>query len=75
MRARHGAPLELLQIAQVVLIEEPDVGRAGTEHRKALDALVQALLSHETLAEEEILEVTGLPPAPPLSGRPRAVAS
>ena len=45
------------------------------EHRKALDALVQALLSHETLAEEEILEVTGLPPAPPLSGRPRAVAS
>src|SRR5262249_29151431 len=40
------------------------------EHRKELDALVQALLVHETLDEEEILKVTGLPPAPPLETRP-----
>ena len=40
------------------------------EHREALDALVRALLARETLGEQEILEVTGLPPAPALSGRP-----
>ena len=37
-----------------------------TTHRRALDALVQALLERETLDEQEILAVTGLPPAPPL---------
>ena len=37
-----------------------------SEHRKQLDALAQALLSRETLNELEILEVTGLPPAPAL---------
>ena len=36
------------------------------KHRKALDALVDALLTQETLDEKQILEVTGLPPAPPL---------
>ncbi|MBD0356986.1 MAG: ATP-dependent zinc metalloprotease FtsH, partial [Rubrobacter sp.] len=40
--------------------------RLLTKHRKELDALAQALLERETLDEEEILEVTGLPPAPPL---------
>jgi cell division protease FtsH len=40
------------------------------EHRKQLDALVEALLARETLDEREILDVTGLPPAPALeSGR------
>jgi cell division protease FtsH len=40
------------------------------KHRQQLDALVQALLERETLDEREILEVTGLPPAPALeSGR------
>ncbi|MBC5766991.1 ATP-dependent zinc metalloprotease FtsH [Ramlibacter albus] len=42
------------------------------EHRAALDALVAALLKKETLAEDEILEATGLPPAPQLEGRPVA---
>jgi cell division protease FtsH len=36
------------------------------KHRKAIDALVRALLERETLDEKEILEVTGLPPAPTL---------
>jgi cell division protease FtsH len=40
--------------------------RLLTEHRKGLDALAGALLERETLDEEEILEVTGLSPAPPL---------
>ena len=35
-------------------------------HRQRLDALVAALLEHETLDQEEILKVTGLPPAPAL---------
>jgi len=41
-------------------------------HRKQLDLLASALLSRETLNEQEILEVTGLPPAPALeTGRLR----
>jgi cell division protease FtsH len=35
-------------------------------HRKQLDALAEALLLRETLNEQEILQVTGLPPAPAL---------
>jgi cell division protease FtsH len=35
-------------------------------HRKQLDALVDALMARETLNEQEILEVTGLPRAPAL---------
>jgi cell division protease FtsH len=35
-------------------------------HRKQLDALAQALVARETLNEQEILEVTGLPRAPAL---------
>jgi cell division protease FtsH len=38
-------------------------------HRRQLDALVAALLERETLDEEEILEVTGLPAAPALDER------
>jgi cell division protease FtsH len=37
------------------------------EHRAELDALARALLERETLDQEEILEVTGLPPAPTLA--------
>jgi cell division protease FtsH len=40
--------------------------RLLTKYRGELEALAQALLEHETLDEQEILEVTGLPPAPPL---------
>jgi cell division protease FtsH len=43
-------------------------------HRKQLDALVESLLAHETLDEQEILDATGLSPAPVLeSGRVAAV--
>jgi cell division protease FtsH len=40
------------------------------QHRRELDALVAALLEHDTLDEQEILRTTGLPPAPQLEGRP-----
>lgn len=45
------------------------------QHRRQLDALVAALLERETLDEKEILEATGLPPAPELENRPLAVRS
>ena len=44
--------------------------RLLTLHRDRLDALVQALVTRETLDERQILEVTGLPPAPALEGAP-----
>jgi cell division protease FtsH len=44
-------------------------------HRRALDALVEALLARETLDEKEILQVTRLPPAPALPDHPLAVAA
>ena len=40
--------------------------RLLTAHRKQLDVLAEALLARETLNEQEILEVTGLPHAPAL---------
>ncbi|MFP5406615.1 MAG: cell division protein FtsH, partial [Gammaproteobacteria bacterium] len=43
------------------------------EHRRQLDALVAALLEKESLDEQEILDVTGLPPAPALETRPLAL--
>ncbi|NLD68084.1 MAG: ATP-dependent zinc metalloprotease FtsH [Limnobacter sp.] len=43
------------------------------KHRKQLDALAAALIAQETLNEKEILEVTGLPPAPQLETRPLPV--
>ena len=44
-------------------------------HRKQLDALVEALLARETLDEQQILEVTGLPAAPRLESTRVSVAS
>jgi cell division protease FtsH len=43
--------------------------RLLTKHRGELDVLARALLERESLDEEEILEVTGLPSAPPLENR------
>jgi len=41
-------------------------------HRRELDALVEALLAKETLDQHEILQVTGLPPAPAVPELPLA---
>jgi cell division protease FtsH len=47
-----------------------DAKRLLRAHRAALDGLVAALLAKETLSEQDILQATGLPPAPQLEARP-----
>jgi cell division protease FtsH len=54
------------EVRKIIGESHDEAKRLLTKHRKALDALAEALLARETLNEEEILEVTGLPPAPAL---------
>jgi len=61
-----------VEVQRIINDCHEEAKRLLTQHRKSLDALVQALLARETLAEQEILEVTGLPPAPELAGAPLA---
>ena len=57
------------EVHRIIDESHAEARRLLTEHRKSLDALASALLERETLNEEEILEVTGLPPAPALDTR------
>lgn len=54
------------EVFKIIKKSEEEAKRLLRQHRKALDALAEALLARETLDEQEILEVTGLPPSPPL---------
>ena len=54
------------EVRRIIDESHEEAKRLLTLHRKQLDALADALLSRETLNEQEILEVTGLPPAPAL---------
>jgi cell division protease FtsH len=54
------------EVQKIIGESYDEAKRLLSAHREQLDALVEALLSRETLNEQEILEVTGLPPAPPL---------
>jgi cell division protease FtsH len=54
------------EVRQIIGESHDEARRLLSAHRKQLDALAEALLARETLSEQEILEVTGLPPAPPL---------
>jgi cell division protease FtsH len=54
------------EVQRIIGESHEEAKRLLTAHRKQLDALAEALLSRETLNEQEILEVTGLPPAPAL---------
>jgi cell division protease FtsH len=58
------------EVLRILNEAHEEAKRLLREHRPALDGLVSALLARETLAEEEILQATGLPPAPLLEGRP-----
>ena len=57
------------EVQRIIAESHDQAFRLLNEHRGQLDALAQALLTRETLGEREILEVTGLPPAPALETR------
>jgi cell division protease FtsH len=54
------------EVLKIIGDSHDEARRLLSAHRKQLDALAEALVARETLNEQEILEVTGLPPAPPL---------
>jgi cell division protease FtsH len=54
------------EVLRIVGESHAEAKRLLTAHRKQLDALAEALVARETLNEQEILEVTGLPRAPAL---------
>jgi cell division protease FtsH len=54
------------EVQKIIGESYQEAKRLLSAHRKPLDALAEALVARETLNEQEILEVTGLPPAPPL---------
>jgi cell division protease FtsH len=54
------------EVLRIISESHEEAKRLLSAHRKQLDALAEALLARETLSEQDILEVTGLPPAPPL---------
>jgi cell division protease FtsH len=55
------------EVLRIINESHEEARRLLSQHRKQLDALAETLVSRETLNEKEILEVTGLPAAPPLS--------
>ncbi|HJU64752.1 MAG TPA: cell division protein FtsH, partial [Gemmatimonadaceae bacterium] len=61
------------EVRRIISESHDEARRLLTEHRRELDALADALLERETLDEQEILEVTGLPAAPALDS-PRVAA-
>jgi cell division protease FtsH len=64
------------EVRRIIGDSYEEAKRLLSGHRKQLDALAEALLARETLNEQEILEVTGLPPAPSLNdGRLAAAAA
>jgi cell division protease FtsH len=54
------------EVRRIINESHEEAKRLLIAHRTQLNALAEALLSRETLNEQEILEVTGLPPAPAL---------
>jgi cell division protease FtsH len=54
------------EVLRIIGESHQEARRLLMEHRRELDALADALLARETLDEQEILAVTGLPPAPAL---------
>lgn len=62
------------EVQRIIRESHEEAKRLLRQHRPQLDALVRALLARETLGEQEILDATGLPPAPALLNRPLAAA-
>jgi cell division protease FtsH len=62
-----------LEVARIIGEAYEEAKRLLIRHRPQLDALAAGLLARETLDEQQVLEVTGLPPAPALPERPNPV--
>jgi cell division protease FtsH len=60
------------EMRRIIQEGHDEATRLLREHRAELDALAGALLERETLDQEEILEVTGLPPASAPASAPAA---
>jgi cell division protease FtsH len=54
------------EVLKIINESHDEARRLLSTHRTQLDALAEALVAQETLNEQEILEVTELPPAPAL---------
>ncbi len=54
------------EVVKIIGESHEEAKRLLIAHRKQLDALVEALVAKESLNEQEILEATGLSPAPEL---------
>jgi cell division protease FtsH len=54
------------EVLRIIAESHDEAKRLLTKHRQQLDALAEALLTQESLTGDEILKVTGLPPAPAL---------
>jgi cell division protease FtsH len=65
----HTAQLIDAEVQRIIRGSHEEAKALLRQHRPELDALVKALLERETLDEDEILAVTGLPPAPSLMDR------
>ena len=64
------------EVLKIINESHDEARRLLSAHRKQLDALAEALVARETLNEQEILAVTGLPSAPALeTGILRAAAT
>ena len=55
------------EVHRIISESHDEALRLLRQHRRELDALAAALLDHETVDEQEILAVTGLPAAPALN--------
>jgi cell division protease FtsH len=62
-----------LEVQRILQESHAEAARLLLEYRPQLDALAKALLEHETLEEQEILKVTGLPHSPRLHDRPISI--
>jgi cell division protease FtsH len=57
------------EVFRIIHESHDEAKRLLARYRPQLDALADALVARESLDQEEILEVTGLPPAPALENR------
>ena len=62
------------EVQKIIEESHREACRLLKENRGALDSLVKALLERESLDEREILQVTGLPAAPPLESKKLSVS-